>query len=95
MKSWSVDEDKENRVPKDTEMSISKEGQNKSRENLFWVKRENLIGVVPKLGIKHGKKDLVITKEIVGFKVENEKKELFKSETRIENNICNKVLKES
>ena len=68
-------------------MLISKKGQDKSKADLFWVKRENLIGVVPKLSIKHGKKVPAITKEIVGFKAENEEKELFKSETRMEENI--------
>ncbi|CAG8814293.1 45970_t:CDS:2, partial [Gigaspora margarita] len=61
--------------------------EKRGREVLFWVKRENLIGVVQKLGIKHGKKVLVITKEIVGFKAKNKEKELFKSETRMKNNI--------
>ncbi|CAG8466197.1 25183_t:CDS:2 [Gigaspora margarita] len=87
VKSWSVDKDKENRVLKDAEISIFKKGQDKSREDLFWVKRENLIGVVPKLGIKHNKKVPVIIKEIVGFKTENKEKELFKSETKMEDNI--------
>ncbi|CAG8753482.1 46497_t:CDS:2, partial [Gigaspora margarita] len=77
VESWKSNEDKENRAPGVVETLFLRKDQDR-------VKREKLIGVIPKMGIQQRKKVPVITKEIVGFNTEKRREEVYELESRME-----------